>query len=245
MTEDFELSIDLHSRGWRSVYVPEVLARGLGPEDMASYVSQQQRWARGCLSGVGAALRARLPARLRAQYLLSSLYFLSGWTIAVYMALPVVRMLTGAQPLGGVVGRPVPAPLRPLLRGGAAHRGAGRRGRLHLRRLRARGGELLDPHPGLDARAAAPPGPVRGDAQAGQPSPASRASWRRRSRRWPCSRGRRSCGSRSTSSPACSTTRPSRCSTSRSCSWACGPRCARRAPRRAPAPSLAPAAADA
>lgn len=102
VTEDFELSIDLHARGWRSVYVPEVLARGLGPEDMASYVSQQQRWARGCLSGITAALRARLPVRLRAQYLLSSLYFLSGWSIAVYMALPVVRMLTGAQPLGGV-----------------------------------------------------------------------------------------------------------------------------------------------
>jgi len=102
ITEDFELSIELHARGWRSVYVPEVLARGLGPEDMASYVSQQQRWARGCLSGISAALRARLPARLRLQYLLSSMYFLSGWTVAIYMMLPVVRMSTGAQPLGGV-----------------------------------------------------------------------------------------------------------------------------------------------
>ena len=102
ITEDFELSIQLHGRGWRSVYVPEVLARGLGPEDMASYVSQQQRWARGCLSGISAALRARLPLRLRLQYLLSSMYFLTGWSVAVYMMLPVVRMLTGAQPLGGV-----------------------------------------------------------------------------------------------------------------------------------------------
>ena len=38
----------LHERGWRSAYVPEVLASGLGPEDLASYVSQQHRWARGC-----------------------------------------------------------------------------------------------------------------------------------------------------------------------------------------------------
>ena len=61
LTEDFELSIVLHERGWRSAYVPDVLARGLGPEDTAAYVSQQQRWARGCLSGLPRALRARLP----------------------------------------------------------------------------------------------------------------------------------------------------------------------------------------
>jgi cellulose synthase (UDP-forming) len=100
LTEDFELSIHLHERGWRTVYVPEVLARGLGPADMASYVSQQQRWARGCLSALPTALRARLPWRQKAQYLLSGMYFLSGWTVLVYMAMPVVRILTGAQPLG-------------------------------------------------------------------------------------------------------------------------------------------------
>jgi len=100
LTEDFQLSIHLHELGWRTVYLPEVLARGLGPEDMASYVSQQQRWARGCLSALPAALRARLPWRQKAQYLLSAMYFLSGWTVLVYMSMPVVRILTGAQPLG-------------------------------------------------------------------------------------------------------------------------------------------------
>jgi cellulose synthase (UDP-forming) len=99
LTEDFELSVHLHERGWRSAYVPHVLASGLGPEDMASYVGQQHRWARGCLSAIPAVLRARLPLRLRVQYLLSCSYFLSGWTILVYMSFPVVRILTGAQPL--------------------------------------------------------------------------------------------------------------------------------------------------
>jgi cellulose synthase (UDP-forming) len=99
VTEDFELSIRLHERGWRSRYVPEVLAAGLGPEDMASYVSQQQRWSRGCLGALGAVLRSRLPLRLKAQYALSASYFLTGWTVLVYMSFPVVRILTGAQPL--------------------------------------------------------------------------------------------------------------------------------------------------
>jgi cellulose synthase (UDP-forming) len=102
LTEDFELSIWLHERGWRSVYVPDVLARGLGPEDMASYVSQQQRWARGCLSGLPGAMRAKLPLKLKLQYLLSATYFLSGWTVLIYMSFPVIRLLTGGQPIDGI-----------------------------------------------------------------------------------------------------------------------------------------------
>jgi cellulose synthase (UDP-forming) len=66
---------------------------------MGSYVSQQLRWSRGCLSAIASVLRAKLPLRLRMQYLLSSMYFLSGWTLLIYMSLPVVRMFTGAQPL--------------------------------------------------------------------------------------------------------------------------------------------------
>jgi cellulose synthase (UDP-forming) len=99
ITEDFELSVRLHERGWRSVYVSEVLACGLGPEDMASYVSQQQRWARGCLGAIPAILRSRIPWRLRLQYLLSATYFLSGLTLLIYMSLPVVRIAAGIQPL--------------------------------------------------------------------------------------------------------------------------------------------------
>jgi cellulose synthase (UDP-forming) len=99
VTEDFELSIRLHERGWRSRYVPEVLAHGLGPEDMASYVSQQQRWSRGCLSALPAVWRSSLPPKLKLQYALSASFFLTGWTVLVYMSFPVVRLLTGAQPL--------------------------------------------------------------------------------------------------------------------------------------------------
>jgi cellulose synthase (UDP-forming) len=101
VTEDFQLSIRLHERGWRTAYVPEVLASGLGPEDMSSYVSQQQRWARGCLSALPTALRARLPFRQKVQYALSASFFLSGWTVLIYMSFPILRILTGEQPLAG------------------------------------------------------------------------------------------------------------------------------------------------
>ncbi len=98
LTEDYELSIHLHEKGWKSAYMPEVLSRGLGPEDTAAYVSQQQRWARGCLSGLPRAIRAKLPIKLKLQYMLSGLYFLSGWTVLIYMSFPVVRLLGGGQP---------------------------------------------------------------------------------------------------------------------------------------------------
>lgn len=101
VTEDFELSVRLRERGWRTAYVPAVLASGLGPEDMASYVSQQHRWARGCLSAIPAVVRSRLPWRQRAQFLLSSMFFLTGWTYLIYMMLPVVRILGGEQALAG------------------------------------------------------------------------------------------------------------------------------------------------
>jgi cellulose synthase (UDP-forming) len=101
LTEDFALSIELHERRWASVYVPEVLAAGYGPEDLAAYLGQQHRWARGCLGAIPRVLRARLPLRQKAQYLLSASYFLSGWTVALYLALPIIRILFGVQPLAG------------------------------------------------------------------------------------------------------------------------------------------------
>ncbi len=99
LTEDFELSIRLHERGWTSVYVPSVLAHGLGPEDMSSYVSQQARWAQGCLSSLPRIVRSNLPLRVRVQYLLASMYFLSGWTVLVYMSLPVIRIFGHVGPI--------------------------------------------------------------------------------------------------------------------------------------------------
>jgi cellulose synthase (UDP-forming) len=99
LTEDFELSMVLREHHWTSRYVPTVLAHGLGPEDMTSYVSQQARWAQGCLSALPRIMTHRLPLRIRLQYLLSASYFLSGWTVMVYMALPVLRIFAHVQPI--------------------------------------------------------------------------------------------------------------------------------------------------
>jgi cellulose synthase/poly-beta-1,6-N-acetylglucosamine synthase-like glycosyltransferase len=49
IAEDFVTGMFMHEKGYRSVYVPEVLAEGLACEDLLSYSKQQFRWARGAL----------------------------------------------------------------------------------------------------------------------------------------------------------------------------------------------------
>jgi cellulose synthase (UDP-forming) len=98
LIEDVELSIKLQEAQWKIVYTNQVLARGLGPEDMSAYVSQQLRWARGCVYAIRLVIRANIPLRIRLQYLHSCLFFLSGWTILLYLSLPSLFIFTGAQP---------------------------------------------------------------------------------------------------------------------------------------------------
>lgn len=47
LSEDLNTSIRIHSKGWKSVYNPVIVSRGLVPEDFSSYCKQQLKWARG------------------------------------------------------------------------------------------------------------------------------------------------------------------------------------------------------
>jgi cellulose synthase (UDP-forming) len=47
ITEDCETALDLHSRGWRSLYVDKPMISGLQPETFSSFIGQRSRWARG------------------------------------------------------------------------------------------------------------------------------------------------------------------------------------------------------
>jgi cellulose synthase (UDP-forming) len=102
IAEDFLTSLFVHERGWRSVYVPEVLAEGLAPEDFLSYSKQQFRWARGSLEVIFKfnPLRSkRLTWRQKFQYLASASYYFSGVIILVDALLPLIFFFTGFAPL--------------------------------------------------------------------------------------------------------------------------------------------------
>lgn len=100
VTEDFAASIALHAR-WRSIYLTEVLATGLGPLDIPSYLKQQGRWARGTLGVLRSHWREIfLPRRRglrlgqRVQYGLACTHYLCGLRDLVYMLSPVLFIFT-------------------------------------------------------------------------------------------------------------------------------------------------------
>ncbi len=183
LTEDFLLSVRMQERGWETAYVPRVLAQGLGPEDAASYVGQQRRWAKGCIAAIPAVLRAKLPWRQRLQYLLSASYFLSGWTILVYLSLPMIRILTGQQPLAQATAAQFLGHFLPYYTVcivTVAVAGAGTYTFAGVLRL---GEQFLDPRRRHHGRPAAPPRRFRGDPEArfrrapaggGRPPPSTR-----------------------------------------------------------------------
>jgi len=101
LAEDLVTAIRLHAAGWRSVYVPEILARGLVPEDLDSYLRQQLKWSRGVyevlLREYPRAFR-RLTMHQRLSYLMIGTYYLVGLTTPIYLLIPLLYLLTGVQP---------------------------------------------------------------------------------------------------------------------------------------------------
>jgi cellulose synthase (UDP-forming) len=101
LAEDLVTSIRLHGAGWKSVYVPEVVSRGLVPEDLGSFYKQQLKWARGVYEVAFTELPRlfrRLTWRQRLSYGTIGSYYLFGLTTAVYLVIPYLYIWTGVQP---------------------------------------------------------------------------------------------------------------------------------------------------
>lgn len=101
IAEDFVTGLFMHAKGWKSIYLPTVLAEGLAPEDFQSYFKQQLRWAQGSLDIIfhyRVLTRVGLTLAQRIQYLASASHFLSGVIILMNALFPIVFLLTGKQP---------------------------------------------------------------------------------------------------------------------------------------------------
>ena len=100
IAEDFLTSLAIHQHGWKSVYVPEVLAEGLAPEDLLSYYKQQLRWARGSLEVLFSAnplFKKNLSWKQKLQYLSSALYYFNGVIVLIDIIMPLIFLFTGIQ----------------------------------------------------------------------------------------------------------------------------------------------------
>lgn len=49
ITEDCETALELHSRGWNSLYVDKPMIAGLQPETFSSFIGQRSRWCQGMI----------------------------------------------------------------------------------------------------------------------------------------------------------------------------------------------------
>lgn len=102
IAEDFVTGMFVHEKGWKSVYVGEVLAEGLAPEDFHSYYKQQFRWARGALDVIfryNLLFRRDLSIAQKIQYLSSASFYLSGIIVLMNALLPVTFFFTGLVPI--------------------------------------------------------------------------------------------------------------------------------------------------
>ncbi|UQU62845.1 glycosyltransferase [Couchioplanes caeruleus] len=101
-SEDIWTSIELHRRGWRSWFIPEVLCRGLAPDSLLSYFKQQFRWAYGAFEVLlrGGLFRKKgLTVDQRFQYMLAGVNYLLSLAALILMCLPAVYLLFGLSPI--------------------------------------------------------------------------------------------------------------------------------------------------
>jgi len=101
LAEDLVTSIRLHAQGWKSIYVPEVVSRGLVPSDLGSFLKQQLKWSRGVhevLFREYPRAFLRLSAYQRISYFMIGSYYVVGLTSLIYIAIPLIYLWTGHQP---------------------------------------------------------------------------------------------------------------------------------------------------
>ena len=108
ITEDLHTSVALHSEGWKSVYLNEMLVTGLAPMDLHSFETQRLRWAEGNLRTtilINPLTTNGLTLAQRLAYL-ASLYH---WTIGIpklifYLAPPWI-LFSGRFPIANFDGQ--------------------------------------------------------------------------------------------------------------------------------------------
>ncbi len=102
IAEDFLTSLFIYQKGWKAVYIKEVLAEGLAPEDLLSYYKQQHRWARGSLEVLfkhNPIFKRRLTIQQKLQYLSSALFYFNGVVVVIDILIPIILLLGGITPV--------------------------------------------------------------------------------------------------------------------------------------------------
>ena len=101
LAEDLVTSIRIHAAGWKSIYTPIVVSRGLVPEDFGSFCKQQLKWARGVhevLFSEVPRLFKKLSFWQKLSYITIGTYYLEGLISLIYLAIPFMFFWFGLLP---------------------------------------------------------------------------------------------------------------------------------------------------
>lgn len=102
-SEDVWTSLMLHEKGWRSVYIPTVLAIGDTPETIEAFTKQQRRWATGGFeimfthNPLNPKYNLTLDQRL--QYLVTSGFYLTGLAPGILLLIPPMHIFLDLTPV--------------------------------------------------------------------------------------------------------------------------------------------------
>jgi cellulose synthase (UDP-forming) len=103
VAEDFHTTIRLHSQGWRTRYHDETLVQGIAPHNLASFLLQRDRWARGNLAVLrtpeNPLVASGLSLKQRVSYCSSLQAYFIPIQRLVMLAVLVTMLITGMVPL--------------------------------------------------------------------------------------------------------------------------------------------------
>jgi cellulose synthase (UDP-forming) len=102
VTEDMATAMRLHALGWKSAFHQEELASGLAPEDLRSSLQQRLRWAQGTIQVMlreNPVVQRGLTLGQRVMYFSTMWSYLSGFTVALYLAAPPLYLFFGWLPI--------------------------------------------------------------------------------------------------------------------------------------------------
>ncbi|GAB2514532.1 hypothetical protein GCM10027085_00350 [Spirosoma aerophilum] len=102
LAEDMHTSMQLHAEGWKSVYVPAVLARGLVPSTLSAYYKQQLKWSRGVFELLVTAypkLFTQFTWQQKLHYGVIPLHYFSGVIFLINFIIPILSLLFDVSPI--------------------------------------------------------------------------------------------------------------------------------------------------
>ena len=101
LAEDMNTAMHLHANGWKSVYVPKVLSRGLVPNTISAYYSQQLKWARGVFELLFTTYPKyfrKFSWKQKIHYGVIPIYYLSGVFFLINFLVPILSLFLDVIP---------------------------------------------------------------------------------------------------------------------------------------------------